>query len=59
MKKKKANQVDTGQKVQDIDIADYLFYLQKDNRKLMQKAYSGVKFEDILLSTNDKTGGIN
>ena len=38
----------------DIDIEDYFFYLQKENRKKMEKAYSGVKFDQILLSLNDK-----
>lgn len=40
----------------DIDISEYLFYFQENNRKMMEKVFTGIKFEKMLLSRNDQTG---
>ena len=52
-KLKRRDQLGKVESVADINIDDYFFYLQKDNRKRMEKAYTGVKFDQILLSLND------
>ena len=52
-KLKRRDQLGKVESVADINIEDYFFYLQKDNRKRMEKAYTGVKFDQILLSLND------
>ena len=56
MNKKHSSAVDTGQEVTDIDIDELFIYFQKSNRKKIEKAFSGVKFERVLLTTNDRTG---
>ena len=57
LKSKRRSLVNTGEKPSDIEISDFLFYLLKNSRKLMEKAYDRVKFDQILLSNND-IGGI-
>ena len=50
--------VNIGEKATDIDISNYLLYFKKTTRKLMEKAYDGVKFEKILLSQSERTGNV-
>lgn len=50
--------VNIGEKATDIDISNYLLYFKKTTRKLMEKAYDGVKFEKILLSQNERAGNV-
>ena len=57
LKSKRRSLVNTGEKPSDIEISDFLFYFRKNSRKLMEKAYDRVKFDQILLSNND-IGGI-
>lgn len=40
----------------DIDLADYLTYFAKVNRKRIEKAFDGVQFEKFLLSKAEDTG---
>lgn len=52
-KKKNSSIVDTGQSVTDVDIDQFFFYFEKTNRKRIEKAYSRVKFDSMLLTKND------
>ena len=56
MNKKNSSTVDTGQEVTDIDIDELFIYFQKSNRKKIEKVFDGVKFEQLLLMANDRTG---
>lgn len=58
MNKKHSSAVDTGQEVTDIDIDEFFIYFKKSNRKKIEKAYHNVKFEELLLTSNDRTGKI-
>ena len=55
-KEKKISLADKGQAASDIDIDEFFFYFEKRNRKRLEKAFSDVYFEEILLSVNDRTG---
>jgi len=56
LKSKRRSLVNTGEKPSDIEISDFLLYFKKTSRKLMEKAYDRVKFDQILLPDNDKVG---
>ena len=58
LNKKHSSAVDTGQDVTDIDIEELFVYFKKANRKKIEKAFDKVKFEQLLLTTNDKTGNL-
>ena len=57
MAQKRSSQVDKGESVRDIEIDDYLCFLQKHNRKKIEKAFDGVHFDQSLLMRNDNCLG--
>ena len=49
---------DIGQSVAEIKIEEYLTYFTKENRKKIEKAYDGIKFNPILLSLHDDLSNV-
>ena len=45
-----------GEQVSDINIGQYLTFLDKSTRKKLDQVYKDVQFDQILLTKNDTTG---
>lgn len=46
--------VDRGETFKNIDLDELFFYFEKRNRKRFEKAFTDIKFDQILLTINDR-----